>query len=101
MQFLKRLRGPVKHGEVTTSIRIWKRPHVKVGNRYRLDEGFIVVDKLYQIALDDITAAMARACGFSSVTDLLKTAKHGQGENVYLVEFHYEEPPGPGGGGKQ
>jgi hypothetical protein len=26
------------------------------------------------------------------VVDLLKVAKHGSGENVYLVEFHYEAP---------
>jgi hypothetical protein len=26
------------------------------------------------------------------VIDLLKTAKHGRGENVYLVEFHYLPP---------
>ena len=28
--------------------------------------------------------------------DLLKTAKHGPGENVYLVEFHYLPPAGAG-----
>jgi hypothetical protein len=26
MQFTKRLREPIKRGEITTSIRIWKRP---------------------------------------------------------------------------
>jgi hypothetical protein len=39
---------------------------------------------------DDITPALARTSGFAGVADLLKTAKHGSGENVYLVEFHYE-----------
>jgi hypothetical protein len=90
MQFTKRLREPVKRGEVTTSVRIWKRPHVKVGNRCALEEGHIVVDKLHQIDFDDITPSLARASGFAGVADLLKTAKHGAGENVYLVEFHYE-----------
>ena len=90
MQFTKRLRAPVKNGEITTSIRIWKRPHVKVGNRYRLEEGHIVVDTLREIEFDDITPSIARASGFAGVADLLKTAKHGAGETVYLVGFHYE-----------
>jgi hypothetical protein len=34
---------------------------------------------------------MARASGFAGVVDLLKTAKHGPGEHVYLVTFHFEE----------
>lgn len=90
MQFVKRLREPIKRGEITVSIRIWKRAHVKVGNRYRLDEGFVVVDRLHEIGLEDISPKMARESGFAGVADLLKTAKHGSGESVYLVRFHYE-----------
>jgi hypothetical protein len=50
-----------------------------------------VVDKLRQIEFADITPALARRSGFAGVADLLKIAKHGPGENVYLVEFHYEQ----------
>ena len=32
---------------------------------------------------------LARESGFKGVVDLLKIAKHGPGENVYLVRFHY------------
>jgi hypothetical protein len=42
--------------------------------------------------LEDITPALARRSGFESVADLLKVAKHGRGENVYLVRFHYIPP---------
>ena len=35
---------------------------------------------------------LARECGFAGVSDLLKVAMHGRGENVYLVEFHYIAP---------
>ena len=91
MQFTKRLREPIRRGEITCSIRIWQKPHVKVGNKYRLGEGNIVVDKLQPIAFEDITPALARRSGFAGVADLLKIAKHGPGENVYLVEFHYEK----------
>ena len=90
MQFTKRLREPIKRGEITTSVRIWKRPHVRVGGRYALDGGHVVVDRLSVIAFDEITPRLARESGFAGVADLLKTAKHGSGETVYLVEFHYE-----------
>ncbi len=49
------------------------------------------MDKIRQIEFDDITDSLARESGFLNKVDLLKTAKHGRGENVYLVEFHYEE----------
>ncbi|HZF28671.1 MAG TPA: ASCH domain-containing protein [Gammaproteobacteria bacterium] len=92
MQFTKRLREPVARGEVTCSVRVWQRPHVKVGGRYALGTGHVVVDKVCRIEFDDITPALARKSGFAGVVDLLKVAKHGSGENVYLVEFHYEPP---------
>lgn len=90
MQFTKRLRGPIVNGEITTSVRIWKSPRVKVGNKYALEGGHVVVDKLSAIDFDDITPSLARESGFAGVADLLKTAKHGSGELVYLIEFHYE-----------
>jgi hypothetical protein len=91
MQFTKRLREPIMAGEVTCSVRIWQRPHVKVGGRYRLGAGAIEVTSIKQIDLKDITPALARKSGFAGVVDLLKIAKHGAGENVYLVEFTYIE----------
>lgn len=90
MQFTRRLRDPIKHGEITCSVRIWQSPRVKVGNRYRLHEGWVVVDALHEIEIDDITPTLARRSGFAGVADLLKVAKHGSGERVFLVEFHYE-----------
>jgi len=62
---------------------------VRVGGRYRMDEGEIVVDAVEPIGFPDITPALARESGFLGVVDLLKVAKHGRGERVYLVRFHY------------
>jgi len=95
MEFTKRLRAGVRSGEITRSVRIWTRPHVKPGNRYRMSngEGEIEIDSIQQIELADIDAKLARESGFTSVIDLLKVAKHGRGTNVYLVRFHYV-PPG-------
>jgi hypothetical protein len=90
MQFTRRLREPIKTGEITTSIRIWQSPRVKVGNRYAMEDGFVRIDRLSEISFDDITPQLALASGFAGIADLLKTAKHGSGRRVFLVEFHYE-----------
>jgi hypothetical protein len=92
--FTKRLRDGVRRGDITCSVRIWMRPHVKVGHRYRMEEGEIEVDSLLPIGFADITPALARASGFKGLVDLLNVAKHGRGENVYLVRFHYVPPTG-------
>jgi hypothetical protein len=92
--FTRRLRERVKRGEITCSVRVWLRPRVKVGGRYSLDEGQIEVDAILPITFADITPELARASGFEGVIDLLKVAKHGRGENVYLVRFHYLPPGG-------
>jgi len=93
MVFTKRLREGVRRGRIRCSVRIWTRPHVKAGGRYRMDDGHIVVDSIETITLADITYDLARESGFTSVEDLLGTAKHGPGENVYLIRFRYL-PPG-------
>jgi hypothetical protein len=90
--FTKRLREGIRQGQITCSIRIWTRPHVKVGNRYRMEEGEIEVTTVLPISLADITPELARESGFKGVVDLLKVAKHGRGENVYLVRFRYVPP---------
>lgn len=92
MVFTKRLRERVRNGEITCSVRFWLHPHVTVGGRYRMDEGEIEVDSMELIGLPDITPELARESGFLGVLDLLKVAKHGKGENIYLVRFHYVPP---------
>jgi hypothetical protein len=92
MVFAKRLREGVRRGEITCSVRIWMTPRVKVGGRYRMEEGEIEVDSIEPIGLPDITSQLAQASGFLGVLDLLKVAKHGKGERIYLVRFHYVAP---------
>ncbi len=92
MQFTKFLRDGVRSGEITCSVRVWTHPHVTVGKRYRMEEGEIEIESIVPITVADITADLARASGFKTVDDLLKVAKHGRGENVYLVRFHYIAP---------
>ena len=92
MQFTKRLRDSVRSGDITCSVRIWKNPRVKVGGRYRMEEGEIEIDSIEPIGFPDITPELARASGFLGVLDLLKVAQHGSGEKIYLVQFHYIPP---------
>ncbi|HWD50488.1 MAG TPA: hypothetical protein VG309_11210 [Rhizomicrobium sp.] len=89
MTFTKHLREPIKRGDVTCTVRIWQSPRVKIGGRYALDHGFVKVTTMREIELTDITPALARRSGFAGVVDLLKTAKHGRGEKVYLIDFVY------------
>ena len=92
MVFTKRLREGVRRGDITCSVRIWQRPHVKVGGRYPMEGGEIEVDSIESIGLPDITHALARESGFLGVLDLLKVARHGRGDNIYLIRFHYLPP---------
>ncbi len=92
MTFTKRLRDGVRRGEITLSVRIWKSPRVTVGTRYPMEEGEIEVDSIQPIGFPDITPQLALASGFLGVLDLLKVAKHGSGNNIYLVRFHYIPP---------
>src|SRR5215469_2762788 len=92
MVFTKRLREGVRRGEITCSVRFWMNPRVRAGGRYPMEEGEIEVDSIDLIGMPDITPELARASGFLGVLDLLKVAKHGKGEKIYLVRFHYVPP---------
>src|SRR5258706_16291513 len=92
MVFTKRLREGVRRGEISCRVRIWKYPHGIVGSRYRMEECEIEVDSITPIGFPDITPALARESGFLGLIDLLKVAKHGKGENIFLVRFHYVPP---------
>jgi hypothetical protein len=89
MVFTKRLREGIRRGEITCSVRFWMGPRVRVGGRYPMEEGEIEVDSIEMIGFPDITPELARESGFLGVLDLLKVAKHGKGEKIYLVRFHY------------
>lgn len=39
-----------------------------------------------------MTPELARESGFKGVVDLLKVAKHGRGEQIFLIRFHYRPP---------
>lgn len=87
MKFARSLRERVRSGEITSSVRIWLTPRVRIGGRYPLLDGFVEVTRLREVDLDDLTEAMALEGGFDSLEALMKTARHGRGERVFLVNF--------------
>ena len=96
MQFLRSLRDRIRNGEITSTVRLWQPPHVKVGGRYALPPGEIIVTKMFEVSLADVTPALARRSGFAGVVELLKVAKHGVGRRVFVIEFRYVKPRGRG-----
>ena len=93
MVFSKKIRPLVTSGEVTASVRIWKKPHVKPGGKYNVDGGYIKVTSIREIAWEDLSDELARDTGFRNLADLLKTAKHGNGQIIYYVKFRYYDYP--------
>jgi hypothetical protein len=89
MTFTKRLHPGIMAGEITETVRIWKRLHVRVGGRYPLGAGAVEVTRIREIEISDITPDLARRSGFDGLVDLLKIAKHGSGERVFLIDFEY------------
>ena len=90
MVFAKQLREGIRRGEITRTVRIWQSCHVKLGGRYQLGDGHVVVTRIDSIGFSDITGSLARQCGFKGTVDLLKIAQHGPGRKVFLIEFRYE-----------
>lgn len=89
MLFNRFLRDGVRSGAITCSVRVWMQPRVRVGRRYRMEGGEIEIESVEEIGFAEITQQLARESGFGSVADLMKVAKHGRGERVYLVRFRY------------
>jgi hypothetical protein len=94
MQFAKEPRERIRRGRIRCTVRVWTGPRVKVGGRYPMEGGHVVVDSIEPVRMRDITYDLARESGFDSVDDLLKIAKHGRGTKVYLIRFHYLPPGG-------
>jgi hypothetical protein len=94
MVFASELREGIRRGRIRCTVRIWQRLHVKVGGAYPMDGGHVVVDSVEPITLKDVTGELARESGFPSRKALLEKAKHGPGDLVYLIRFHYR----PSGG---
>ena len=98
MQFSPELRERVANGEITVSYRLWSRPKVKVGGRYRSGSVTIEVDDLDLVPFSSITDDDLAATGEPDLESLRRRAAHagpiGDDTLVYRVELHVVGPAG-------
>jgi hypothetical protein len=92
VQFSRELREAVLSGEITVSFRLWNRPQVKVGGRYRVAHGEIEVDAIELVPFITIDANDIRRAGENNIEALRQRAGHAgpihDDTPVYRVEFH-------------
>ena len=92
MQFSRELRDDVLAGDITLSIRLWKRPQVKEGGRYRVGLGMIEVDAIELVPFSAITAADVRHAGEPDRETMRRRAAHAgpidEDTLVYRIELH-------------
>ena len=71
--FKKRFHAGLVDGSVTRTFRLWDKPHVKVGGRYRVHPiGVVEVDAVARVGLGTLTDVDATQGGFVSRAELLE-----------------------------
>ncbi|MEZ5219507.1 MAG: ASCH domain-containing protein [Ilumatobacteraceae bacterium] len=92
MQFSRELRELVADGTITVSYRLWSRPQVKAGGRYRVGDSTIEVDELDLVPFSSITPEDLARTGERDLDSLRRRAAHAgpidDDTLVHRVEFH-------------
>jgi hypothetical protein len=98
VQFSPDLREPVATGDVTMSVRLWRRPKVRVGGRYPVAGAVIEVTSIELVPFSLISNRDARRCGEVDREALRVRAAHAgpisDDTPVYRIEFR-SAPGGP------
>jgi len=92
VEFSRELRDDVLAGDITLSVRLWQRPQVKEGGRYRIGAGVIEVDAIELVPFSAITEADVRRAGETDRETLRDRAAHAgpidEDTLVYRIELH-------------
>jgi hypothetical protein len=92
VEFSRELRNDVLAGDITLSVRLWKRPRVKQGGRYRVGPGEIEVDAIELVPFAAVTQEDVRRAGEPDREALRQRAAHAgpidEDTLVYRIEFH-------------
>ena len=92
MEFSAELRESVLAGDITVSFRLWRRPKVKPGGRYRVGPGMIEVDTVDRLPFAAVTPDDVAAVGERDRESLRRRAAHAgpitDDTLLYRVEFH-------------
>jgi hypothetical protein len=90
--FSPELREAVAAGDVTVSIRLWRRPKVRVGGRYPSSDFVIEVDSVEMLPFSAVTAEDVARSGEPDREVLRQRAAHAgpiaDDTVVYRIEFH-------------
>lgn len=96
MEFSRELRNDVLAGDITLSVRLWQRPQVRRGGRYRVGLGEIEIDTIELLPFAAITAADVLRAGEPDRETLRRRAAHAgpihDDTLVYRIEFHPVDP---------
>jgi ASCH domain-containing protein len=92
MEFSKELRDDVLSGDITVSVRLWRRPKASPGRRYPVGPGWIEVDSMELVPFSSIDQDDVRRAGETDLEALRRRAAHAgpidDGTLVYRIEFH-------------
>lgn len=92
VEFSRELRSSVLSGDITVSFRLWQRPQVKPGGRYRVGDGQIEVDSVERIPFAFIDEADIQRAGEADLESLRRRAAHAgpihDDTVLYRIEFH-------------
>ena len=96
VEFSRDLRDEVLAGDITLSVRLWKRPQVREGGRYRVGPGLIEIDAIELVPFAAITEADVRRAGEPDRESLRDRAAHAgpidEDTLVYRTELHAVSP---------
>ena len=92
MEFSRELRDDVIAGDITVSFRLWQRPRVRAGGRYRVGPAQIEVDSVELVPFAAITPDDVRRSGEPDREALRLRAAHAgpiaDDTLLYRIEFH-------------
>jgi hypothetical protein len=95
MEFSRELRAPVLSGDITVTFRLWQRPKVRAGGRYRVGEGQIEVDSIELVPFCSIDVTDVRRAGEADLESLRQRAAHTGPVHdetlLHRIEFHVAE----------
>ena len=96
VEFSRDLRDDVLAGDITLSVRLWKRPQVREGGRYRVGPGLIEIDAIELVPFAAITEADVWRAGEPDRESLRDRAAHAgpidEDTLVYRIELHAVSP---------
>jgi hypothetical protein len=92
VEFSRELRAHVLSGDITVTFRLWRRPKVRAGGRYRVGDGQIEVDSVELVPFCSIDNTDVSRAGEADLESLRQRAAHAgpitDDTGLYRIAFH-------------